>query len=288
MTAELPPDQRSEEEGTAPPWGDPRLPEPRRPGSPDRAPGHAIAVRQGRLPVPAGAAGPEPAVARAWVRDPRTRVLLGLIALLVMTLLIVLVVVVIAPSGAGKTAQPAAENTAGRTAAPAARGTPSPSVDATTQAPASAAATRSGTAGSAAADQTGAVTTVYRSVPVTFPPLTGFSAAELSLTPRPQVSLGSYGDPTTDLMYNPGTWESADPIADLGTGAPSYNTCMTLIQLHPMNLADQSLIQGHGYCLQVSTSPGMIGYVKVISAPTGYVYNSPTITLSVTLWQSQG
>jgi hypothetical protein len=62
---------------------------------------------------------------------------------------------------------------------------------------------------------------------------------------------------------------------------------MTLVQLHPMNLDDQSLIQGHGYCLQVSTGPDMIGYVKVISAPTGYVYNSPTITLSVTLWQSQ-
>ena len=132
------------------------------------------------------------------------------------------------------------------------------------------------------------MTTVYQDVTVTFPPLTGFAAAELSLTPHPQVALGSYGDSTTDLMYNPGTWESSDPIADLGIGEPSYGTCMTLVQLHPMNLSDQSLIQGHGYCLQVSTNPSMIAYVKVISAPDGYVYNSPTITLSVTLWQSQG
>lgn len=285
MTEELPPDQRTEEDDTASPWGDPRLPEPRKPGTPDRAPGQAIAVRSGRPPVPAATRGPEPAATRAWAHDARTRVLLAIIALLVMTLLIVLVVVVIYPSGAGKTAQPAANSTAGKTAAPVARGTSSPSGDATTQAPASPAA--SGGPGDGAAGQTGAVTTVYRSVPVTFPPLTGFSAAELSLTPRPQVSLGSYGDPTTDLMYNPGTWESSDPIADLKAGAPSYSTCMTLVQRHPMNLADQSLIQGHGYCLQVSTNPDMIGYVKVISAPTGYVYNSPTITLSVTLWQSQ-
>lgn len=285
MTAELPPDQRSEGEDTTLPWTDPRLPEPRKPSTPDRAPGHTIAVRPRRLPVPAGTSGQEPAAAWAWARDPRTRVLLAVITLLVVTLLIVLVVVVIAPSGAGKTTQPAAGSSADRTTAPAARGTPSPSGDATTQAPASPTAT--GSAGSGAAGQTDAVTTVYRSVAVTFPPLTGFGTAELSLTPRPQVSLGSYGDLPTDLMYNPGTWQSGDPIADLGTGTPSYSACMTLIQLHPMNLSDQSLIQGHGYCLQVSTSPGMIGYVKVISAPSGYVYNSPAITLSVTLWQSQ-
>jgi hypothetical protein len=131
------------------------------------------------------------------------------------------------------------------------------------------------------------VTTVYQDVAVTFPPLTGFAAAELSLTPQPQVTLGQYGDPVPDLMYNPGTWESGDPIADLGTGKPSYSACTTLIPLHPMNLSDQSLIQGHGYCLQVSTNPDMIAYLKVISAPDGYVYNSPAITLSLTLWQSQ-
>src|SRR5580704_704622 len=121
MAEELPPNLRSEEKKIAALRLDPQPAERRRPNAPDRASSHELQVQSERLPVPVEVSRPEPAVAQAWIRDSKTRLLLAIIALLAVLLLVVLVMIVLAPSGNGKTAQSTADASADRTTAPAAR-----------------------------------------------------------------------------------------------------------------------------------------------------------------------
>jgi len=135
----------------------------------------------------------------------------------------------------------------------------------------------------------GNVNTVYVNARLRIPEMSDSDSAGISLVAsRPKVSV-EYGESTGDLVYDPADfdppWVSSDPIADLGSQAPSYSTCRQAINSHPIDTNAQGLFHGHGYCLDVSQ--GEIAYVRITSISPGDGSNSGPVMLTTTLWQSE-
>ncbi len=268
-----------------------RGPEPEEHSSLEPAPGREIVIRpRYTLGTGSGASLPEPGM---WLRDWRSRALLAVTGMLVFLLIVVLVIVIsTGRDGSGQPGQAASQSPPGSPppgSPPPGSPPPGAPSSSTRGSPFDAKPTVSASA-SAGTPAPGNVNTVYVNARLRIPAMTGSDSAGINLSSPPRVSLSyNYDESTGDLVYDPGLddppWASGDPIADLGSQAPSYSACRQAIISHPMDTNAQNLFHGHGYCLAVSQ--GEIAYVRITSISPGDGTNSGPVTLTTTLWQSE-